>query len=458
MKMWQKSLIYVTPNVGWVLMAAPLAILGGIYAKYFGLSLATIGTVMLFARLSDAFTDPLVGYYSDRQRQKTGTRKPFILTGAIAFVPCSYFLLVPPENVSVFYFTFWYMALYLAMTIFSIPYMAWANEFTETSEDKTLVFSMAAIVSSVGGAMFYVLPLLPFFVTTEITPQILKVSVLSGVVFFIPGILLALKVLPSGPAHKPLAKREGEAVATPLQLVRELLAGLYSNKPFVLYLLVAMCSGIGVGMWIGLFFIYVDTFLRLGPEFAELSMWGMVMGIVAVPIWYRLAIRWGKRKTWLIGMVLLVLVFFGTSLLEPGAEGFAALFALNMLMTFAGGSGSVVLLPMLCDVIDYGRLKDGAERSAIYFSINGIMAKVQIAIGSALGFVLVGWFGFDMQVTEQTEWAIAGMRLGVAWVPMFFFVVAIFLIARMPLTEERMKVVRRRLKMRDERLQHTASF
>ena len=457
MKMWQKSLAYVAPNIGLVLLAAPLAVLGGIYAKYFGLSLTAIGTVMLVARLSDALTDPLVGYYSDRQRSKTGTRKPLILTGAIALVPCSYFLLVPPEGVSIVYFIVWYIAFYLAMTLFSIPYVAWANEFTETSEDKTLVFSMAGIVGSVGGAMFYVLPLLPFFVTTEITPQILKVSVLLGALFLVPGIFLALKLVPSGPAHQPLAQTEGEPVATSAQQVKALLVALYHNKPFMIFMLTVMCSGIGFGMWIGLFFIFVDTFLSLGTQFAELSVWGMVMGAVAIPIWYRLAIRWGKRRTWLIGMALLLLVFFGTGLLQPGAEGFYKLFALNMLMTFASGSGSVVLAPMLCDTIDYGRLKDGAERSAVYFAMNGLMVKAQLAVGGAIGFMLVGWFGFDMQATEQTPLGITGMRLSVAWIPMFFMVAAMFLIARMPLTEERMKVVRRRLKIRDERLQHTAS-
>ena len=452
MKMWQKSLVYVAPTIGWWLLAAPLAVLGGIYAKYFGLSLTTIGTVMLVARLSDALTDPLVGYYSDRQRSRTGTRKPLILTGAIALVPCSYFLLVPPEGVSIVYFIVWYMAFYLALTLFAIPYMAWANEFTETSEDKTLVFSMAGIVGSVGGAMFYVLPLLPFFVTTEITPQILKASVLLGALILVPGIFLALKFVPSGPAHQPLAQTEGEPVATLAQQVKALLVALYHNKPFVILMLTVMCSGIGTGMWLGLFFIFVDTFLNLGPQFAELSVWGMVMGAVAIPIWYRLAIRWGKRRTWLVGMAMFVLLFFGTGLLQPGAEGFYKLFALNMLMTFASGSGSVVLAPMLCDTIDYGRLKDGAERSAVYFAMNGLMVKAQLAVGGAIGFMLVGWFGFDMQATEQTPLGITGMRLSVAWIPMFFMVAAMFLIARMPLTEERMKIVRRRLKMRDERL------
>ena len=457
MKMWQKALAYVAPNIGLVLLAAPLAVLGGIYAKYFGLSLTTIGTVMLIARLSDALTDPLVGYYSDRQRVKTGTRKPLILTGAIGLVPCSYFLLVPPEGVSITYFIVWYMAFYLAMTLFAIPYMAWANEFTETSEEKTLVFSMAGIVGSVGGALFYVLPLLPFFVTTEVTPEILKTSVFLGVLFLIPGIFLALKLVPSGPVHKPLPKDAGEPDPTLVQQVTALVLALYKNKPFVIFMLTVMCSGIGFGMWIGLFFIYVDTFLHLGPQFAELSMWGMVMGAVAIPIWYRLAIRWGKRQTWLVGMALLLLVFLGTGLLQPGPEGFYKLFVLNMLMTFAGGSAGVVAAPMLCDAIDYGRWKDGVERSAVYFAINGILGKVQAAMGGALGFMLVGWFGFDMQAAEQSESGIAGLRLGVAWVPMFFLGLAMFLIARMPLTEARMKVVRRRLSLRDKQLAQLVS-
>ena len=458
MKMWLKSLTYIAPNVGMVLLTIPVAaVLGGIYAKYYGLSLSAIGTVMLLARLFDAITDPLIGYYSDRQRVKTGTRKPFILIGAVALAPCSYFLFVPHEGVSIAYFTFWYMAFYLALTVFIIPYLAWANEFTETSEDKTRVFSMMAVIGSLGGMLFYMLPLLPFFDTTEVTPEILKISVFLGILFLVPGIILALKVVPDGPAHVPLATGPEDAVMTPFQQVKELGAGLFNNKAFVIYLGAFMSLGIGIGMWIGLFFIFVDIFLHLGAEFAELNMWGMIMGAVAIPVWYKLAIRWGKRRTWLIGMALYIVVFLGTGQLQPGAEGFSALFALNMLMTFAGGSMGVVASPMLCDVIDYGRLKDGAERSAVYFAIQGFLTKVQLAIGGALGFIIVGWFGFDMQATEQTEWSLVGLRLSVAWVPLFFVLVAMVLIAKMPLTEARMKIIRRKLKMRDERQQSSAS-
>ena len=199
------SLAYVMPMIGVTLLITPVVlVLGGIYAKHFGLSLTAIATVMLVARLFDAVSDPLIGFCSDRQRVKTGTRKPFILCGAVALAPCSYFLFVPPEGVSIAYFSFWYMAFYLALTFFFIPYMAWANEFTETSKDKTRVFSLISVVGQGSGAIFYVLPLLPYFATTDVTPEVLYVSVFLGVGFLIPGLFIALKVVPDGPAHSPL--------------------------------------------------------------------------------------------------------------------------------------------------------------------------------------------------------------------------------------------------------------
>jgi Na+/melibiose symporter-like transporter len=450
--MWLRSFAYVAPQLGVVLLAAPIAaVLGGIYAKYYGLSLTAIATVMLVARLFDAVTDPLIGYYSDRRRVQTGTRKPFMLIGSVTLVPCSYFLFVPHEGVSIAYFAFWYMAFYLALTTFVIPYMAWANEFTETSEDKTLVFSVMGVVNAIGGALFYVLPLLPFFSSTEVTPEILRISVILGLVFLIPGLLIAFKWVPDGPARTPLSKVDGAEAAvstlSPVQQYKEVLAGLMNNQPFTLYVMAFMSLGIGVGLWLGLFFIYVDSYLKLGSEFAELSLWGMLVGALAIPLWYRLALRWGKRETWLIGMALLVLVFVSTGLLRPGLDGLNALFAVNILMTFALGSMNVIAYPMLCDTIDYGRLKDGAERSALYFSIQALMTKVQLAIGGAMGFAVVGWFGFDMQAPEQTEWSLIGLRLSVSWAPTFFVLLAMVFIAKMPLTEAKMKIIRHRLKV-----------
>ncbi|MDC0000209.1 MFS transporter [Porticoccaceae bacterium] len=205
-------------------------------------------------------------------------------------------------------------------------------------------------------------------------------------------------------------------------------------------------------MWMGMFFIYVDSYLKLGEEFAKISLWGMGIGAIAVPIWYRLSLYFGKRKAWLTGMTILTGVFFCTSLLSPEGSGFYELFALNMLMVFGSGSMAVIAGPMLCDAIDYGRLKDHVERNAVYFSIFSLLTKMQSAIGGALGMGIAGWYGFDVLASEQTASGLLGLHIGVAWLPALFVGMAMFFIAVMPLSEERMVVIRKRLAARDRHL------
>ena len=67
--MWLKIIAFAMPLIGVTLLLGPvIAVLGGIYAKYYGLSLTSIAAVILAAKLFDAVTDPLIGYYSDRWR------------------------------------------------------------------------------------------------------------------------------------------------------------------------------------------------------------------------------------------------------------------------------------------------------------------------------------------------------------------------------------------------------
>ena len=58
-----------------------------LYGDRFGLGLALTGTVLLFARLFDVVTDPLIGRISDRLRWRAGRRKPLIVLGGAVAVP-----------------------------------------------------------------------------------------------------------------------------------------------------------------------------------------------------------------------------------------------------------------------------------------------------------------------------------------------------------------------------------
>ena len=449
--MWLKIVAFSMPLIGTMLLMAPVvAVLAGIYAKYYGLSLTSIAAVMLAARIFDAVTDPLIGYYSDRWRLKTGSRKPLILVGGLLMIPSAYCLFVPPSDVGAWYFAIWYMTFYFGLTLYIIPYYAWAHEFTETSKDKAMVFSAINISGQTGSALFYVLPLLPFFISTDVSPEILKVAVFVGAAVFLLGLYLAFKFVPDGVVHEvpTIGEKKSNSI---LQNISQAIQELLNNRPFVLFVWVAICFGMAGGLWGGLLFIFVDAYLNLGEQFAQMSLWGMVLGALAVPIWYRIVVRWGKRLPWLVGAGVLFFLFLCAGFLGPSYSGYFSILILYLSFTFFVASSAVIMGPMLCDIIDYGCYQTGHERSGLYFSMQNLMTKIPAAIGGALGLAIIGWLGFDMNAVTHSAASILGLKLGVSWLPVLFIIPALVCIYRIPLSEHRMTIIRRRLAQRVDR-------
>ena len=86
---------YALPVIPVSILMSTNNVLSGLYATHHGLALSSIAMVMLIAGIFDAVTDPLIGYFSDRYHARTGTRKPFIIGGALLSIISAYFLFIP---------------------------------------------------------------------------------------------------------------------------------------------------------------------------------------------------------------------------------------------------------------------------------------------------------------------------------------------------------------------------
>ena len=233
--------------------------------------------------------------------------------------------------------------------------------------------------------------------------------------------------------------------------MQEIVGSVLRNSPFLILVGVGLISGVGFGMWLALFFTYVDSYLGQGEVFTKVYAWSMAAGAIVIPIWYHLVLRWGKRVVWLLSSAMIAAVFVSSAFLTPEIAGFSAIFTLKLLYSIAAGATGVIAGPLLCDAIDYACLKEGADRSGLYFSLIGLLNKIPAAVGAGLGFAIIGAMGYDATSNIQTEWALFGMRIGVAWLPALFVLLSMFLIAMLPLSERRMVVIRRRLQQRSER-------
>ena len=440
-------LTYSIPFLTMAWLSAPIHVLQGVYAKYYGFPLTTLASIILLARLFDAVTDPLIGYYADRYHRRTGTRKPFVVVGGFFLILSGYFLYVPVGgnldganvNVSVAYFAIWFMALYLAMTLFEIPHAAWGSELAHTSEEKSKIFSYRMVAGSLGMVCFYSIPLLPMFETQDITPATLKVSVIIAGVLMLPLLYLCIKKTPSAP---PTISSVQMSLASNRKALFQAIIG---NKPLLIFFGAFLAYGFGVGMWYSLIFFYVDSYLGLGEEFAKMFILSFIVGIIATPIWCKLSLLLGKKTILVVAMLLLIASSVYARLLVPGVAGFRELLILQTTQVL-GGTCMLAFAPaMLSEVIDFSTFKYRIESTATYYAIYMFLAKINIAIGGAIGLAIAGWYGFDATTTDQSSEGIFGLMVGITWLPIVFIFIALILIVLSPINTRRHGIIRRRL-------------
>ena len=440
---WQ-MVAYGGPSVGLIFLISPMGVLQGIYAKHFEVSLTVLAGILLLSRIFDAVIDPLVGYVSDRYRVRTGTRKPLVLMGSLGLIVCSYFLYVPPENVTVAYIAFWMVAFYTASTVKNIPLMAWGSEITADPKDRTAVFAIYAFMGKVGSFLFYFVPFLPVFSSTEITPETLKVSVFLAAALIIPSLYFSLKYVPSGPP----ATEVNSTMKPKFLALSEFISSIKRNKPFQIYVAAYMCYGLGMGMYGGLFFLFVDSYLGQGEVFATITLVGLGLGLVLTALIYKLAILWGKKRLWFIATCLLIASMLYITQLSPGKDATAGLLIAYIVMGSGAVCQSVVTMPMLSEAIDYGLLSDKAERRGVYFSLLSFMVKAEVALGLSLGLAIAGWLGFEATATTHNEISGFAIRMAMSWIPCAILCVGLFFIWLIPLNEYRSDIIARRLARR----------
>ena len=442
------GLVYALPVMALSFLYGPSgAILQGIYAKHFGLTLTTIATVLLISRLFDALSDPIIGYCADRYHARHGTRKPFVVGGGLLFIFASWFLYVPPVNVSPIYFLVCFLAFYFAYTLFEIPHLAWGSELSIDSEDKNRIYGWRSCCWFIGGLFFYAIPLLPLFKTNEFTPETLKWSVLVAIVMMLPMLYMSIRFVPD---HQSI-QTHGSVVSYKKESIVLLLQTILRNKPLLILTAAHTCTGFGSGMWFTLLFIFVDSYLGLGHQFALVYVTSFGLSILALRIWYKLALKLGKQCTWWVAMVLVALGMIGTGLLSSASADWLSLLVCMSLIYSGFAAFSIMVPSLMSDISDYGTLKFGTDRTALYFALYTLINKTVGALGGALGLGLAGWFGFDPTMSSHSNTAILGLRISIAWIPAAMILTSIFFITRIPITVKRHEIIRRRLAARNDR-------
>ena len=122
------------------------------------------------------------------------------------------------------------------------------------------------------------------------------------------------------------------------------------------------------------------------------------------------------------------------------------------LVAFGVGSLFTLMGSMIGDVCDFDELNTGERREGVFGAIYWWMVKIGMALAGLLTGVMLNSSGFDVDLASQTESTLFMLRTFDIGVPLLTSALAIWIMLRYPITEDRAYEIRSELEARRGRI------
>lgn len=441
-------LAYAAPSLTIAgIMGYPLvALVPPFYAASVGISLSTIGVVILVSRMFDGVTDLLIGYLSDHTKSPIGRRKPWLVVGAPLMSICIYFLFVPPNGAGAFYFAGFMFALYFCWTMIEIPYKAWASELSRDYNERSRITTYLAIFGAAGGILFLAVPLLPSVQSAESAGAGLRVMALGFVALTVPLMMITVATIPQG--HH-VAVKSSDFVTD--------IRSMATNKLFLRFLTIYCLYGSAVGINGAALFFFI-SYLDIGSPtivFAGLLI-VFLAALVGMPVWLMIIKRIGKHRALFLAALLNACIYPLAFFIAPGPEAAIPALVCGVLLGLCAGPYNIVPLSMLSDIVDYDLVRGGVNRAGSYVSVQHLVGKLNASLGGAAAFFILDMFGFQASGGSDAV-GVLGLKVVALGIPTVFFLLSLLFISGYPLDAKRHATIQKRLEGLPERgLSHNA--
>jgi glycoside/pentoside/hexuronide:cation symporter, GPH family len=398
-----------------------------------GVAALVAGLVVTAAKVWDVVIDPWIGERSDRALATTGTRRTWMLVGAIA-LPVGFLLTfaVPaglaPAASAVWVFVA-FLATATAFSLFQVPYIALPAELTPDYDARTrlltwrvVVLTMAILLFGAGGP-----EIRSVFADEHV--GYLVMALVAGVVIGV-GMLIAATTAARGVTATDVAPGRGIRAG-----YAEGLAALRRSAPFRVLLSAFVLQGLATGaMLAGAQF--VATWVLGDQRLVTVLFVALIApAVLCAPIWQAVARRVGKERGFFIASVLFAVAAASLvgMLWAPGAWVYAP-----VALAGAAYAGMQSLpMAMLPDVISHDAREHGNGRAGSFGGVWTAGETAGMALGATLLTIVLAVTGYlesrGADVVTQPDAAVAGITVSFSLLPAGLVLLSLVPLARYPL-------------------------
>ncbi len=376
----RNGLAYGLMGLPLAFVALPLyVILPNHYAREFGVPLATLGAILLGARLFDAFIDPLLGRLSDRLFARSAAA--VLALGAVAAVVLAmgfallFFPQVTAPSALIVWVSVMLVVTYAAYSALSVSHQSWGAMLGGNEEERSRIVAWREGLGLIGVVLASVTPVA---LGLPATTAIFFIALVAGWLAWRTAVRPVAKA--DVPAHQP------GAIWLP-----------FKHASFRRLLGVFMLNGIASAVPATLVLFFIQDRLQAPSTMEPLFLGSYFLSAaLSIPLWLAVVKRLGLAASWLCGMALAIAIFSWATQVGAGQTG--AFIAICALSGVALGTDLALPGALLAGVIQANG--DSGKSEGAYFGWWNFATKLNLALAAGLALPLLGLFGYAPGVRD----------------------------------------------------------
>ncbi|NMA95875.1 MAG: MFS transporter [Clostridiales bacterium] len=334
---------------------------------------ALAGVVILFSKVWDAISDPLMGLITDNTNTRWGRRKPYFLIGFFGIVAAFFLLWYPISNdsqmIKFLYMLFAYLLYSSVSTMVMVPYSAMSSEISQDYEERNIVNGTRLFFSQLSSLICAVVPMEIVKLFADERAGYIAMAISFGFFFAIPFLLMFFFTKERVEGTKEDSKFDISFFLKPFKV-----------KAFRNLIMIYLSAFLAMDIVSTVFAYYMNYYLKRPGELNYVLGAMLITQVIMVFAVIKLANKIGKAKTVMVSIAIWAVGILLMSQIQPTWP--AWVIYVDAVIMGLGIIGCVVMpWTMYPDITDVGELAFGRRSSGSFSGIMTFMRKFSSAVG-----------------------------------------------------------------------------